>query len=504
MRKRVLVFIDQASRDGISQLLIVAYLRRKGVKVYVSNQHTFIAMFERCRPHVAYVSWLTGGPNMEFLLRNHHRSRIALIDQEGGRMGEVPFRRHFTILNNGIKEKVGRIASTIFVWGSAPARWLLDMGIVRNETISVVGSPRFDPYLVYEPTSGPKYLGVTLRGDPITSVTVELMRSIYHFAERNALRGGIGIGYPIEAQFEDKMWHVVASTRHLFKTASAFSRRSAAPIVFRPGPWEQPRQYDFIPATLPTASVVPYAAQHDYVRNAFALLEESSSMGLDGLLAGVPVVSVQGLIPRLSDHIAGGGLYEAPYGRTYWRPTTVDEAVDLLMRAELGKLAPSPRPDELEQHLLDYHFWPRRRPSSFQIGDAILKLLDMPDAGDGAPSPRKLEDDAPMVSDFSVAAVTDGKITDVAGAAHVRGKEKVFRHLPGAVGLLTAKCFVGDLISPNRQVWFRYHYYPWVYRHHDRVRTLFESLWQRYEVTATASHSVPSSAPPRETTDTRT
>jgi hypothetical protein len=277
MKKRILVFIDQASRDGVSQLLIAEYLRRRGVKVYTANQHTFIAMFERCRPHVTYMSWLGSGTLMDFVLRNHHRTRLALIDQEGGRMGEEPFRRDFAILNNGrIKERVGRLASMIFVWGRLHAKWLDDMGVVDTKKVVVVGSPRLDPYLVTEPASQPKYLGVTLRADPLTSVTVELLRNVYHFAQSSGQQE-IGIGYPVTAQYEDKLWHVIAATRHLFKAAWAFSRRSAAPIVFRPGPWEEPRQYAFIPTTIPRASVVPHATQYDYVRNAFALLDDSSS-----------------------------------------------------------------------------------------------------------------------------------------------------------------------------------------------------------------------------------
>jgi surface carbohydrate biosynthesis protein len=493
VRKRVLVLIDQASRDGISQLLIVAYLRRKGVKVSVANQHTFTAMFEGARPDVTYVSWHTTGPLMEFLLRNRHRSRIALIDQEGGRVGEQPFRRSFKLHHDGIKESIGRAASKIFVWGPVHARWLVDMGIAGDETISVVGSPRFDPYLLEEPALDPKYMGVTLRGDAITSNTAKVMRVVYQYAELN-WQHGIGTGYPVEAQYEDKIWHVVASMRYLFKTASAFSKHSGAPIVFRPGPWEQTRQYDFVPTEIPRASVDPSAAQHDYVRNAFALLDESSSLGLEGLLVGVPVVSIQRLIPRLADHIAGtgGGLYEAPYVQCYWRPTTIDEAVELLLRAERGELAASPNPDELKRYLHDYHCWPRERPSSFQIADQILKLLDAPSGGvAGTKAHKTWNDGIPSSNRFAAWAATDGKIA-ISGSEWTRGTELVFRYVPGAVVFLTAKCFAKDLISPLRAAWFRYHYYPWVYRHRDHVRGLFKFLWQRHEE---------SDSPPTETSE---
>jgi len=439
-------------------------------------------MYEAFRPDVTYVSWHTTGPLMEFLLGHCHRSRIALIDQEGGRIGEEPFRRSFKLHGNGMKEKMGRVASKIFVWGPVHARWLADMGIGVGDTVVAVGSPRLDPYLMDDAASGPKSLGVTLRGDPLTSNTANLMRTVYQFTKVDYPHG-IGVGYPVEAQYEDKMWHVVASTRYLFKVALAFSKRSHAPIVFRPGPWEQIRQYDFVPTVVPESVVDPYAVQDDYVRQAFALLDESSSLGIEGLLAGVPVISVQRLIPRLVDHIAGtgGGLHDAPYMGCYWRPETTDEAVDLLLRAQRGELPASPRPDELQDYLRDYHCWPRERPSSFQIADQILDLLDAPaGVSAGAESRGTWNTDLPARDRREIAAASDGKI--VIAGAHSSGIAKlVLRYVPGVVALLIAKSFLEDLVSPLREAWFRYHYYPWVYRHRSRVRNLFKFLWNRYE-----------------------
>jgi hypothetical protein len=448
----------------------------------VANQHSFTAMYEAFRPDVTYVSWHTNGPLMEFLLGHPHRSRIALIDQEGGRIGEEPFRRSFRLHGDGMKEKIGRVASKIFVWGQVHARWLADMGIGGEGTVSVVGSPRLDPYLMEEPTSGQKSLGVTLRGDPLTSNTANLMRTVYQFTKIQYPHG-IGVGYPVEAQYEDKMWHVVASTRYLFKVALAFSERSRAPIVFRPGPWEQIRQYDFIPEVVSRSSVDPYTAQDDYVREAFALLDESSSLGIEGLLAGIPVISVQRLIPRLADHLAGtgGGLHDAPYMGCYWRPETTDEAVDLLLRAERGELPVSPRPDELQQYLRDYHYWPRGRPSSFQIANQILDLLDAPiGVEEGARLRGTWNMDLPARDRREISAATDGKIM-IAGGKTSRVGKLALRYVPGAVALLIARSFVKDLASPLREAWFRYHYYPWIYRHRGRVRSLFSFLWQRYE-----------------------
>ena len=81
-----------------------------------------------------------------------------------------------------------------------------------------------------------------MRADAITSGTVNLMSAIHYYSQFEGPTG-FSIAYPVEAQYEDKMWHVFASHRYLFKAAAGFASRSTAPIVFRPGPWEQLRQY---------------------------------------------------------------------------------------------------------------------------------------------------------------------------------------------------------------------------------------------------------------------
>ena len=446
-RRRILIMIDQAARDAFSQLLVARYLSRKGATVLLCNQHTLVGMCERYRPDVFFSSWLVGGPLMDYLIRRRGRMRLALMDQEGGRIGEEPFKRTFK-LSGGAKAHIAKICDAVFVWGSAQAQWLRETGLIPPERIVVTGSPRFDPYLVPGAPGGEaRSLGVTLRGDPLTSLPTKLMETVYQFSA-SAFPHGIGVGYPTQSQYEDKMWHIVATMRALFKTALAFSRVSRAPIVFRPGPWEQPQQYAFLPSRIPSAVVRPHQLQHDYARGAFALLDESSSLGLEGLLCGVPVVSMQEMIPRLEGHFVGegGSLFDAPYMECYWRPRTIEEAVELLAQAEAGRLAPSPNPASLQRYLAACHQWPRTRPSSFEIGDRLLAL-------GGLPRRDESEREPPTFT------------------------ERCYQWLPGSVALVKAKAVCREAYSSNRRLWFRYHYYDMFYPYHAEVAAVFRALW---------------------------
>ena len=151
---------------------------------------------------------------------------------------------------------------------------------------------------------------------------------------------------------------------------------------------------------------------------------------------------------------AGSGLFEAPYTRYYWKPKSIDEAVQYILKAEKGELPVTPDPEGLKEYLHSAYTWPRSRPSSFVIGDAILNLLDMPTNGDGKPEPLK----------------RDGYRTF---------KNMFYRYVPGSISFMTIRFFARILISPDRHHLGRYHYFSWLYPHRRDARELFTRLQER-------------------------
>jgi hypothetical protein len=153
----------------------------------------------------------------------------------------------------------------------------------------------------------------------------------------------------------------------------------------------------------------------------------------------------------------GGGVFSAPYMQFYWKPKTVEETVEMILEAEQGRLAATPDSEGAQKYLQEYHGWPRTRPSSFEIGDGLLALLDLP---------RGVEE--PPSQDDGIAPLN-------------RLKTTVYRHLPGSVALQKAKLICQHALSADRQLWFRYHYYEAFYRYHHAVQATFDSLWKHYE-----------------------
>ena len=298
------------------------------------------------------------------------------------------------------------------------------------------------------------YLGVTLRGDWLTAMPFHAMEQIFQQAGMDP-RDGISVGYPAKAQHEDRLWHVAAGSRHMFKILLELSRHTETRIVVRPGPWEQAGMYAFLARHFRNLTVEPVASQPSYIKGAYAILDEYSSLGLEGLLVGTPVVSTQGLIPGLEEHIGGddGHIFNAPFVKNfYWRPQTVEEAVDLVLRARSNEVPATPRPESLAEYLAACHGWPRIRPSSFVMGDAILSAID-------APSDRTIAEFDPR---------------DSHGFSRV--KDGVYRWMPGAEVLPTAKMLWPALVGRDRQLYRRYHYFGWLYPNHAEIAATFAGL----------------------------
>jgi surface carbohydrate biosynthesis protein len=451
-KKRVLIIIDQATRDGLSQLLTARYLEKKGVEVIIANQGTLRAKIEAFKPQVLYLSWWTNPGWENFIRAMRHRTRIVLIDQEGGRMGEASFRRS-VLRHNAIKLIYAQSATRVVAWGTSQRKWLVDLG-VDPKKIVVTGCARLDPYLLPSEEKR-RYFGVTLRADPLTSGIEFIMENMHHTMFRNP-EDGLAPSQPMWAEYEDWMWTILATTRHMFKAIIELRKKTKTQVVVRPGPWERWKMYQFLEKKYENVQINPWMMQHRYVQGSHATIDASSAMGLESLLAGTPVISTTSLIPRIEEHAGGadGARLNAPYRNFYWQPKSIEELVDLALKAEKGQLRATADATGMEEYLRDCHGWPTPKPASFRVGDLLLEMLD-------STEPFLPRDKAAESFSF---------------------KNVLYRNVPGLHNVPEAK-MRWNLLTANdfdRQHLERYHYLDSRYPHHPEVARVFEGLWARY------------------------
>ncbi len=453
MKKSVAILIDQATRDAFGQLLLAQYLEKKGVTVHLCNQGTLFATVERHQPEVLF-STLSTNPELRDYLRGiRHRVRLFLVDQEGGRMGKPSFYRSMRGQGEA-KLRMAESAERLVAWGESQASWMADLGIPRSK-IEVTACPRLDPYMVPPPPRPQRYVGVTLRADPITSVPEGIMEVVYR---SNFVQGGLAPSLPPWAKQEDWFWRILAETRHFFLAINEVAKVSKARFVVRPGPWEFLQMYDFLPKLEPRAEVNPFQTQHEYVSGAFAILDASSALGIEAILSGTPVISIVSLIPRLEEHVGGpeGARLNSPYRGFFHQPKSMEELVQLVLKAEKGELPAVIDQAGMDAYMKECYGWPAERPASFSTGDAILKMLDIP-------PDQRMEPFEGERGDFS----------DL--------KKTLYRWIPGSQFYPAARLFWRLLTAPDRRMLRRYHYFSVFFPHHAEVERVFQALWARFE-----------------------
>ena len=285
-----------------------------------------------------------------------------------------------------------------------------------------------------------------------------MLRNIYGYRDVDPSEG-IRPALPVGAQYEDWMWEVMATTRVMFRAIGEVRKRSQVSMLVRPGPWERHGSYDFLVEEIGNLRVVPFMLQHEYLRNWFATIDCYSTLGIESLLAGTPVISIVQLVARLEQHVGGveGTRFDAPYRRYFWQPKDFAELVELVQRAERGELPVSPDPDGFRTFMRESYGWPGVRPASFETGDLLLRTLD---------SPRR----------EIVATVAKS------GGMRESIKLGIYRYVPGSTCVPTARVLCGYYFGVNRESMRRYHYLESFYPHHSSVRRLFAGLARRFDV----------------------
>ena len=243
--------------------------------------------------------------------------------------------------------------------------------------------------------------------------------------------------------------------------------------------------YRFLGHYLPQVSIEPAQSQPEYVSNAFVILDECSSLGLEALLVNTPVISTQALIPQLEEHIGGEdtGLFNAAYAQAYWRPKTVEEAVEYVLKAEKGEMEATPSPELLKAYLKDYYGWPSTRPSSFQMGDAILELLDLPKDSHLTGALPEICHDSEGISHCININVDRVLLSGYERQEREfeRLKRVVYRYVPGSIIVPKAKLLLRCLFSRDREHFKKYLYFDWLYPHHRELSKTFASLLKLYD-----------------------
>ena len=150
---------------------------------------------------------------------------------------------------------------------------------------------------------------------------------------------------PKGRHYEDICWRDQAVLRLTMRYMRTFLQQMEGSIIFRPSPFEDPREYKFLEKCYKgRVRVMDEQTIPEFLCGIDTLLTCSSTTGIEALLLGIPVISIMGTMDQehLFRHVAAQPSGFETYVPFYHLPKTEDELLDLLKMAKEGRLPVSP------------------------------------------------------------------------------------------------------------------------------------------------------------------
>lgn len=461
--KKVLLLVDQKARDLASVFLVGEYLRDFGIHVSYCNKGNMLAAFERVQPNVLVLS-CSEGQYKELACYAAPTCKIVLMTQEGAcATKESTILRH-TMAGMGVDTYI-RGLSRVYLWSELSKQWLLEEAVYPEHVIRVFSTSRVDAYRqadvrAPDPT-GSIRVGFANRGASINPAIKS--NPIQELDQYRALDGSHRAYMDENREWEDWIWHCMASVRTTLDLIETLAATGRYEIVFRPDPYEDYTSYDFLKEKYPNFRVNVDPILANFIEDIDVLVTEFSTTGIDALLLRKPVISTQKLIgPRLVDHNSRPNHLNPSQMRLYWQPADKAEFLQMINDAVSGTIPYSPARDEAEAYLREFYSWPSDGPSAAYLIAKDIEMLCHSDASaEQAELHRSEYREHPFVNRLASRTGLPVSIT-----------RKLF--------LQPFLFDIKHLFKAYRRGDFHTHvrmeYYWWQRKDTDRVRTIFQRL----------------------------
>jgi surface carbohydrate biosynthesis protein len=372
--KTFLLQVDQKARDLVSVLLIGEYLEDLGQSVFYCSKTDMHAMALKIRPDV-FVMSSSQGEYRDLANAIAPFCKIVLMTQEGAcATKESTLVRH---LLKGCDEACYiKGLSRVYLWGELSKQWLLEENVYPEDIIRVVGTSRLDLYhlgATSKSKSDKLKVGFANRGFPVN-----------HKEQKNPVMeidscrgtGGFRAYLDKDREWEDWIWHSVASLRVNLELVEQLSKDKETEIRFRPDPYERYQSYKFLEDKYSNFKINVDPTLYNFMAEIDVLITEFSTTGLEAMLLKKPVIATQKLLgPRLADHNSKANHLNPDHMQFYWQPNTYSELLELIEKIKDKQLPYSPEPEKAKRYLKEIYNWKDQEvSSSFKIAVDLISL----------------------------------------------------------------------------------------------------------------------------------
>lgn len=372
--KRVLIYNDNAKRDLLGLRLLELALNRRGVETRFCAPRLAKGQALDFRPHAL----VAARGDMDSARNFAKCCRVYVLPGEGGMLTKETMLSVFMGRGYWKLDDCSWLARC-YLWNENTREWLLDSSLFTEEQLKVVGTPKLDIYRdadlmarLRQKGKRPFTLGVAF-----SAKTTSTYYGHPHFA-KNYFDMHRDASFPITVEgghLEDVIWRDHVILRRMMRNLKRYLETFDGPVVFRPSPFEDPREYSFLEKAFPgRVKVLPDQTLPEFLCSVDCLLTCWSTVAIEALLLDIPVVSIAGTVgPRLFEHIDSHTSGFDSYVSFYHQPESEDALFDMLARARRGALPPSARPEGDVRNLLhSIYNWSAGIVASEQIADDII------------------------------------------------------------------------------------------------------------------------------------
>lgn len=341
---RVLIFVDNASRDLLGVRLLQEALSERGCEVSLCNLHDVRGKLVGLMPHV----FVAARGDMKIAQQASKLCKVYVVPGEGGAQTRDSI---LTVFMGRAYWKMDSVEwiSKCYLWSKRTEGWLLDTGMFNPAQLAVVGGPRLDVYAdktlieAMSKRSSPNKFRI---GVAFSAKSTSAYYGDPHFAEVY-FDMGRNLNFPVTAPnryFEDIVWRDHAILRHSMQMLKQILETMDCEVWFRSSPFESASEYRFLEKRYPgKVRIADSMILPEFICGVDVLLTCWSTVGLEAMLLKKPVISIAGLIDQehLFNHIsAEAGGFDS-FACFYHRPRSDSQLLELLGRAARGELPAS-------------------------------------------------------------------------------------------------------------------------------------------------------------------
>ncbi len=382
----VLLLVDNKMRDGLNVGLVAERLKASGVSTWVCNKRNVIQFHKLLKPKVIVLSYTKGKWISDHIPEISKISKIVVLPQEGA----IPERDKGGI--EGYRGELSQYVHKYLLWGQKTKELIEKSSDVDipPEKMVVTSTTKLDPYwmkisqekipIEASGVRNTQRIGFALTGTyflnnyqkPGMLDVIMTRRGRNKCGYRNSRYYEFSRGRDIE----DHLWVVSAIMRAAFDIMDLLIERGWH-VSIRPGMFEDFHMYRKLFPDKKKVSISTGEYLHEWLSGLDILMCGHTSVGIDSILASVPVIYWYDLLDtdRLFEHCELPNLTKSFFSELYWRPKTHDEIIEKIEEGLKGDLLPTPEPERYLTYLKDYYDVPRSEVPSVSIAREITELL---------------------------------------------------------------------------------------------------------------------------------